>query len=219
MLMSRCPLCNGRVLRHSVKLECDCCTNSIHIQCLPVDKDEYNVIVKRNHGWTCPHWCGILYAFNGIDDDHCFASALYELISDIPLSMDTISNLIFNPLMLNDKSNIPLFETDPDIHFYNELSIIYNENSNYYFEDQFNHLLSRIECSQNLSFLHANIRSLKANRVMFESFIDDLQRKFSIIGLTETWLTPVCADLHTLPGYCHVYRCRKDRRVVVYRYL
>ena len=114
--------------------------------------------------------------------------------------------------MLNDKSNIPLFETDPDIQFYNALSIIYNENSNYYFEDQFNHLLSRIECSQNLSFLHANIRSLKANRVMFESFIDNLQRKFSIIGLTETWLTPVNADLHTLPGYCHIYRCRQGRQ-------
>ena len=55
--------------------------------------------------------------------------------------MDTISHTIFNPLMLNDKSNIPLFETDPDIQFYNELSIIYNENSNYYFEDQFNELI------------------------------------------------------------------------------
>ena len=47
---------------------------------------------------------------------------------------------------------------------------------------------------------------------MFESFIDNLQREFSIIGLTETWLTPVNADLHTLPGYCHVYRCRQGRQ-------
>ena len=47
---------------------------------------------------------------------------------DIPHSMDTISNMIFNPLILKDKSNIPLFETDPDIQCYNELSIIYNEN-------------------------------------------------------------------------------------------
>ena len=122
------------------------------------------------------------------------------------------TNMIFNQLLLNDKSNIPLFETDPDTQFYNELSIICNENSNYYSEDHFNQLLSRIECSQNLSFLRADIRSLKANRVMFESFIDYLQRKFSIIGLTETWLTPVNADLHTLPGFCHVYRCRQGRQ-------
>ena len=47
---------------------------------------------------------------------------------------------------------------------------------------------------------------------MFESFIDNLQRKFSITGLTETWLTQVNADLHTLPGYCHVYRCRQGRQ-------
>ena len=114
--------------------------------------------------------------------------------------------------MLNDKSNFPHFETDPDKQFHNELSIIYNEHGNYHFEDRFKHLFSRIEGSQNLSFLHANIRCLKANRVMFKSFIDNLQRKFSIIGLTETWLTPVNADLHTLPGYCHVYRCRKGRQ-------
>ena len=38
------------------------------------------------------------------------------------------------------------------------------------------------------------------------------EERFSIIGLTETWLTPVNADLHTLPGYCHVYRCRQGRQ-------
>ena len=65
--------------------------------------------------------------------------------------MDTISHMIFNQLTLIDKSNIPLFDTDPDIQFYNVLSIIYNENSNYHFEDQFNELIYNTECSQNLS--------------------------------------------------------------------
>ena len=62
----------------------------------------------------------------GIAGDHCFASALYKPISNISVSMGTILHMIFNPLTLNDKSNIPLFETDPDIQFYYELSIIYN---------------------------------------------------------------------------------------------
>ena len=123
MAVSRYPICNGRVFSHSVKLECDNCSKFIHIKCLPVDKEVYGVITKRNHGWTCQHCCGILYAFNGIDDDHCFASALYELILDIPVSTYTISYMIFNPLTLNDKSNIHQFETDPDLQFYNELSI------------------------------------------------------------------------------------------------
>ena len=131
MAVSRCPICNGGLLRHSVKLECDSCSKSIHIQCLPVDKEEYDVIIKRNHGWAYSYFCGILYAFNGIADDHCFASALYELISNIPVSMSTILRMIFDPLTLNDKSNIPLSETDPDIQFYYELRIMYNENGNY----------------------------------------------------------------------------------------
>ena len=109
------------------------------------------------------------------------------------------------------KSNIPLFETDPDIQFYNELRIIFNENSDYYFEDQFNELIYNTECLQNLSFLHANIMSLKANRVMFETFIDNLQKKCSVIGLTETWLTSINGDLHDMHGYSHVYLCMQGR--------
>ena len=123
MAVSICPICNGRVSRHPVKLECDNCSTFIHIQCLPVDKEEYDVITKRNHGWTCPHCCGILYAFNGIDDDHCFASALYELISDIPVSMDTISHMIFKSLTLNDKSSIPFLRLTQIYSFIINLAI------------------------------------------------------------------------------------------------
>ena len=113
--------------------------------------------------------------------------------------------------MLNGKSNISLFETDPDIQFYNELSIICNENSDYYFEDQFNELLYNTECLQNLSYLHANISSLKANRGMFETFIDNLQKFFFYHWSKWTWLTSINADLHDMHGYTHVYLCRQGR--------
>ena len=46
---------------------------------------------------------------------------------------------------------------------------------------------------------------------MFESFVDNLQKKISIIGLIETWLTSINADLHDMHGYSHVYLCRQGR--------
>ena len=45
---------------------------------------------------------------------------------------------------------------------------------------------------------------------MFETSIDNLQKKNSIIGLTETGLTSINAD-HDMHGYSHVYLCRQGR--------
>ena len=63
------------------------------------------------------------------------------------MNMDSISNMVFNPLARND-CNVPLFECDPNKQFYNELRIIYHEINYHHFEDQFNDLVSSTECSQ-----------------------------------------------------------------------
>ena len=39
-------------------------------------------------------------------------------------------------MVLNGKNFNPLFESDPDIQFYNEFSTMYIDNSIYYFEDR-----------------------------------------------------------------------------------
>ena len=97
--------------------------------------------------------------------------------------------------------------------FANELSIIYNENSNYYFEDQFNHLLSRIECSQNLSFSMLIYRVWRTAGLCLNHLLIISKGNFpSLAWPKHGLLTPVNADLHTLPGYCHVYRCRQGRQ-------
>ena len=74
--------------------------------------------------------------FNSIDDEYEFVEALYEFINGSNIDLTVLKEKVFIPLLLNDKTTIPLFENDPGINFYNEISSIYVDNSNYYFEDQ-----------------------------------------------------------------------------------
>ena len=48
---------------------------------------------------------------------------------------------------------------------------------------------------------HINLRSINANLSAFECYLDMLQMKFSVIGITETWLNKSTCDLYSLINY------------------
>lgn len=56
-----------------------------------------------------------------------------------------------------------------------------------------------------------NIRSCKSNFDSFLIFLQGLSRKFSIILLTESWLSPDTVDLYGIDGYDHFSVCRDGR--------
>ena len=55
--------------------------------------------------------------------------------------------------------------------------------------------------SQSISLCHLNIRSIKKNVSNFETDMDCLNFRFSIIGFTETWLRDDICDLYGIDGY------------------
>ena len=55
--------------------------------------------------------------------------------------------------------------------------------------------------SQSLSLCHLNIRSIKKNLSNFVTYMDFLGFRFSIIGLTETWMRYGICDLYGIEGY------------------
>ena len=100
---------------------------------------------------------------------------------------------------------------NPDIQFYNEISTMYIDNSNYYFEDQSKQMLSESMTGNCLSIIHSNVRSLPAHQIEFESLLDYLCYNFSVIGLTETWLTTSNVSMYNFEGYRHIYNIRSGR--------
>ena len=52
--------------------------------------------------------------------------------------------------------------------------------------------------------MHLNIRSIPANFTSFLSYMDNVNHRFSVIGLTETWLKQPNIPLYGIPGYSHI---------------
>ena len=79
------------------------------------------------------------------------------------------------------------------------------EACNYQTEKTFNNSVSRKGISNNsFSLLHLNIRSVPANLSLLLSDIENLDRRFSVIGLTETWMNPSNIDAYGIDDYNHV---------------
>ena len=70
---------------------------------------------------------------------------------------------------------------------YNDTQLT-NSDSPFMFENEIDDIFPDIKNSH-LSFLHLNIRSLKANFENFKTFLDSCNTSFNIICLSETWLS------------------------------
>ena len=76
---------------------------------------------------------------------------------------------------------------------------------NYFIEETFNKYLLKHNVSQNsFSIMHLNIRSMPANFTSFLSYLENITHKFSVIGLTETWLKQSNVPLYGITGYNHI---------------
>lgn len=144
-------------------------------------------------------------------DDESFLLPIYEFQNGpIVYDEDRLSTLFFNPLLLNNKHHLALNNhLDPDDNLLDDLN---NTPCEYYLEDQFN-VMFRNECkSANPTFstLHLNIRSILQNSSRFTDWLSGLGIKFSVIGITETWLKE--AD-HTVEihGYNFIHKHRENR--------
>ena len=106
---------------------------------------------------------------------------------------------------------------DPDINFYCEQNIFSGFLRKYYTEDSFNENLISFCSDYKLSFslCHVNIRSIKANITDFENYLNMMNIDFSIIGVTETWLSDVTCNFYSLEGYEHrPCTCQESEEVV-----
>lgn len=84
-------------------------------------------------------------------------------------------------------------------------------NSKYYTPQEFNNMFD--SNPNDISLLHANLRSLNRNFEYFENLLHTLNNfKFSVIGISETWLHENSPDLFNLPNYKLIRADRKGKR-------
>jgi len=123
--------------------------------------------------------------FCHLDDDE-FSVAIYELANGtVNFNSDRLFSLKFNPLPPGNRNLALSSDLDPDSNFK-----FYMFRCDYFTESQFNELFheTRSSFSNCFSLLHLNIRSLSRNYDNFTSFLANIDGKFSIMGVSETWL-------------------------------
>ena len=214
--MANCNICLKRVLSHAYKLQCTSCKQFCHLKCLPMVSKKDSVYTNRTkNNWFCLECTQSSLPFNHFTDDDDFIEALssdWRTESIIPL--DFVNNLdkMFLPFDLNTNENLPLHDADPDIQYYQMVCNSTLNSCDYHLEDSFNNMISRLDITNEcLSLLHMNIRSMPKNMNKFENYLELLNHKFSIIGITETWLKESTKQLYSLDGYQPIHICRPDR--------
>ena len=120
----------------------------------------------------------------------------------INFNYDRLISLNYNPL-LSCANHRPVLsnDLDPDANFYGSL----DNHCDYFIEDQFNSMLKSQKFSdQNFSLFHLNIRSLECNIHNLTNLLSNINIKFSVIGITETWLKSSTKVLHI--NFFHEHR-------------
>ena len=104
-------------------------------------------------------------------------------------------------------------QIDPDSNYYNNI-IHYIDNCDYYDEETLKELAQRYN-GINFSVLYLNIRSILNKHEDIVAYLDSLTYKFSVIGLTETWLKKENINDFPLSCYNFIGKACENRPGVV----
>lgn len=216
-MCNQCKKCNGRLLSHSPSLVCCICIGQFHLKCLPsIDKDNSLYVNRMENNWICICCTSLIFPYNHLENDEFYRAIkeFQDVVSNITCEVPLYNDLLFNPIDLNDSHlSVPLADIDPDMHFFNETSV--GENccsSNYMMENDFVNKCKELHINDtNFSLMHMNIRSVPKHIDEFLLYLTNLNHNFSVIGLTETWLSDTNVDLGNLDGYSHDHFCRQNK--------
>ena len=213
--MDNCPICTRFVLPHAKKVKCSLCYTYYHIKCISLNHEDHDYIKSNLTSWYCCNCLSHIFPFNHMEDNDIFIAEIDNMDIEAK-TIESLSESLFNPLELNnDDIYSPLCDVDPDANYFNELNAHISQNCNYYYEYSFHDIIQtrfkNMINHQVFSLCHMNIRSLKANLTSFEICLQNLQFQFSVIGMTETWLTDSNSDLYNILGYNFVETLRTER--------
>ena len=146
------------------------------------------------------------FPFNHLDDSS-FNLALYE-ISHGPLNFnsDRLETLLFNPIEQPELSNSLSSYLNPDSNLLAGLP-----SSSYLTEDDINSRVAPLSNKINFSVMHLNARSLLKNLDKLNLMLGSFKKSFSVIGISETWLTDCTVELVNITEYSFISNHRKSK--------
>ena len=203
-----CKVCAKAVKANQRGIQCDLCDSWVHQLCTCFSNKDYEYLMNQNESekWFCAECLLETFPFNAIDDEDFKLFLLQEKREWTDEMLDRLNSVTYNPHEYGDDDNDILNSIIPDACIDNHQNI----DSPYYLERAFN---KKFGDSKGFSLFHLNVRSLRNKFDMLSTYLSQLDNKFAVICLTETWLSDN-DDLNAfcLSGYEAVHFMRIDKR-------
>jgi hypothetical protein len=192
-------------------MKCWLCYELFHIKCIPITNDNSTYVNRNSNVWWCLDCTSSTLPFVCIEEE----SEYLNTLSAENTNINILENLVFNPFDINDDPNLrPWCDIDPDLQFFNDMTYINsNIKCNYFTETGLNaKIQENMTELEYFSVLHLNIRSVPKNLSSFDYLLCELEMRFTVIGLSETWLDASNVDLYDLEGYNSEHKYRENRK-------
>ena len=163
----------------------------------------FNLCKKPVRSFLC-HNCKAQFPFHNLDDE-LFKIALYELKNG-PMSYDPdkMDSLFYNPIFDRDTYlRDRIADLDPDVNHLN-----YTGNCEFSTVDELN---ERLSTNLNFSIFHLNVRSLVKNHEDLSHLLANIDHKFSVLVITETWIKDDYPYDLNFDGYNFISNHHSDR--------
>ena len=201
-----CGMCSAEVKDDSI--ECSLCQKWIHRICAKLSIEQLNCKSNNNNDWYCAN-CKDIFPFHNINNiDFRFTNTNQNLDEKLLKIYEKCTKLNFEPFNISNYNYCDFEnEIDPNNNFYKNVS----RNCKYL-------MVNECNCGQTInkqiSFIHFNARNIKVNFDKIENLINDINIKFDIIAISETWLEPGDSQdaLLRLDGYTMSHMERENRK-------
>ena len=124
-MYEKCKRCRGNILSHTIYMECCVCKYKMHLQCIPISRNEYDELLGKSDEWIYPLCLPGILPFNHYEDDTDYCDALMYMFYGIGHFSVRFQENTFIPFELTDfDKRLPIFYIDPDLHLFQTLIVI-----------------------------------------------------------------------------------------------
>ena len=170
-------------------------------------------LVNGEINWQCLDCNRDIFPFEQLTDEEFMNTIQSTNKQSIRERLRGVEERLLDLQELNEIHDMFNFNNvDPDINYYNILAEN-NLTCEYYIEETFTNMIkSKLGDSDAFSLIHLNIRSAVKNLDSFQWYMQNIELKFDVIGLTETWFNDNNADRYGILGYNQENNNRQIKR-------
>ena len=184
-----CSVCSKKVNNTNKAIPCPDCKHFVHKKCCQLTQSEINDLKRSYNIWECLNCTVSKFPLAQVDDDEIHLDAFnsnckYNSKQSLADARKTYQQ---QKLVINYRSQTDSLIQSPGDEFDNFFSEFQGlePDFKYYDNQQFHKMKEKL--TNPFSIIHTNICSLQQNGENLNDLIIDLEFKFDIIAVTETW--------------------------------